>query len=199
VAVDYHKTWFQPVSCSALLVRDGATLGHVTWHADYLNPKDSAHPNQVDKSLQTTRRVEALKLWMTLRVMGADAVGDLLDTVIDLADAVAAELTVLPDVEVAAAPQLSTIVFRYRPPGLDEPALARLNAAIRAELFDEGRALVAATRVDGRSHLKLTLLNPMATVADVLGVVEMVREAGRRIAGEPAAAPAPRQPLAVAR
>jgi hypothetical protein len=39
----------------------------------------------------------------------------------------------------------------------------------------------------------------MATVADVLGVVEMVREAGRRIAGEPAAAPAPRQPLAVAR
>ena len=26
VAVDYHKTWFQPVSCSALLVRDGSTL-----------------------------------------------------------------------------------------------------------------------------------------------------------------------------
>ncbi|MDT0186784.1 aspartate aminotransferase family protein [Microbacterium sp. ARD31] len=199
VAVDYHKTWFQPVSCSALLVRDGATLGHVTWHADYLNPKDSAHPNQVDKSLQTTRRFEALKLWMTLRVMGADAIGDLLDTVIDLTDAVAAELTAWPDIEVAAAPQISTIVFRYRPPGLDEPALARLNAAIRAELFDEGRALVAATRVDGRSHLKLTLLNPVATVADVLGVVEMVREAGRRIAGEPAAPSALRKPLAVAR
>ena len=77
VTIDYHKTWFQPVSCSALLVRDGATLGHVTWHADYLNPKDSAHPNQVDKSLQTTRRFEALKLWVTLRVMGADALGEL--------------------------------------------------------------------------------------------------------------------------
>ena len=54
-----QRRCFQPVSCSALLVRDGATLGHVTWHADYLNPKDSAHPNQVDKSLQTTRRFEA--------------------------------------------------------------------------------------------------------------------------------------------
>jgi L-2,4-diaminobutyrate decarboxylase len=191
VAVDFHKTWFQPVSCSALLVRDGATLGHVTWHADYLNPKDSAHPNQVDKSLQTTRRFEALKLWMTLRVMGADAVGEHLDTVIDLADAVAAELTAMPDIDVAAAPQLSTIVFRYCPPGRDEAALARINAAIRAELFDEGRALVAATRVAGRSYLKLTLLNPVATLADILGVVEMVREAGERLADGPVA-PRPR-------
>jgi len=199
VAVDYHKTWFQPVSCSALLVRDGSTLGHVTWHADYLNPKDSAHPNQVDKSLQTTRRFEALKLWMTLRVMGADAIGEHLDTVIDLADAVGAELTAMPDIDVAAAPQLSTIVFRHRPDGLDEAALARHNAAIRAELFDQGRALVAATRVDGRAYLKLTLLNPIATLDDILGVVAMVRAEGERRL----AAPAPRQPrverLAVAR
>jgi glutamate/tyrosine decarboxylase-like PLP-dependent enzyme len=182
VAIDFHKTWFQPVSCSALVVRDGATLGHVTWHADYLNPKDSAHPNQVDKSLQTTRRFEALKLWMTLRVMGADAIGEHLDTVIDLTDAVAAELTAMPDIDVAAAPQLSTIVFRHAPPSLaEEGALARHNAAIRAELFDDGRALIAATRVDGRSYLKLTLLNPMATVDDILGIVAMVREAGERL------------------
>lgn len=199
VAVDYHKTWFQPVSCSALLVRDGATLGHVTWHADYLNPKDSAHPNQVDKSLQTTRRFEALKLWMTLRTMGADAIGDHLDTVIDLADAVAAELTAMPDIDVAAAPQLSTIVFRHCPPGLEEAELASLNASIRAELFDEGLALVAATKVDGRSYLKLTLLNPIATVDDVLGIVDLVREAGWRIAGGSAVPRPPRQRLAVAR
>ncbi len=198
VAVDYHKTWFQPVSCSALLVRDGSTLGHVTWHADYLNPKDSAHPNQVDKSLQTTRRFEALKLWMTLRVMGADAIGEHLDTVIDLADAVGAELTAMPDIDVAAAPQLSTIVFRHRPDGLDEAALARHNAAIRAELFDQGRALVAATRVDGRAYLKLTLLNPIATLDDILGVVAMVRAEGERRLAAPA--PRPRvERLAVAR
>ncbi|SEB84093.1 L-2,4-diaminobutyrate decarboxylase [Nocardioides exalbidus] len=197
VAIDYHKTWFQPVSCSALVVRDGATLGHVTWHADYLNPKDSAHPNQVDKSLQTTRRFEALKLWMTLRVMGAEAIGEHLDTVIDLADAVAAELTAMPDIDVAAAPRLSTIVFRCSPPGHDEAALTALNAAIRAELFDDGRALVAATRVDGRSYLKLTLLNPVATVDDILGVVAMVREAGERLAGSPASGRGDR--LAVAR
>jgi len=180
VAIDYHKTWFQPVSCSALVVRDGATLGHVTWHADYLNPKDSAHPNQVDKSLQTTRRFEALKLWVSLRVMGADALGGYLDDVIDLTRDVADAMRDMRDIEIAADPQLSTLVFRYRPVGVPDHEVDRINTRIRAELFDGGRAMVAATKVGGVSFLKFTLLNPKATRAEILGIVELVRDAGVR-------------------
>ncbi|NEE61022.1 pyridoxal-dependent decarboxylase, partial [Streptomyces sp. SID8455] len=80
--------FFQPVSSSAVLVRDRATLRHALYHAEYLNPRRMAEeriPNQVDKSLQTTRRFDALKLWMTLRVMGADGIGELFDEVCDLA------------------------------------------------------------------------------------------------------------------
>lgn len=168
VTVDFHKTWFQPVSASALLVRDGSHLGHVTWHADYLNPKDAAHPNQVDKSLQTTRRFDALKLWMTLRVMGADAIGRHVDHVVDLAAEVGALIDADPDVELAATPQLSTIVFR--PAGLAEDEAERLLPQVRAALYERGRAMVAATRVDGRRWLKLTLLNPLATVDGVLAI-----------------------------
>jgi L-2,4-diaminobutyrate decarboxylase len=63
VTVDYHKAFFQPVSSSAVLVRDRAALRHVTHHAEYLNPRTARGvPNQVDKSLQTTRRFDALKL-----------------------------------------------------------------------------------------------------------------------------------------
>lgn len=180
VAIDYHKTWFQPVSCSALVVRDGATLGHVTWHADYLNPKDSAHPNQVDKSLQTTRRFEALKLWVSLRVMGADALGGYLDDVIDLTRDVGDAMREMGDIELAADPQLSTLVFRYRPVGVPDHEVDRINTRIRAELFDSGRAMVAATKVGGVSFLKFTLLNPKASADDILGIVELVRDAGVR-------------------
>lgn len=165
VTIDFHKTWFQPVSASALVVRDGAQLGHVTWHADYLNPKDAAHPNQVDKSLQTTRRFDALKLWLTLRVMGAEAIGQYVDAVADLATEVGAVLDADPDVELAATPQLSTLVFR--PAGVGDDALER----VRAVLYERGQAMVASTRVDGRRWLKLTLLNPMATREDVLAIV----------------------------
>ena len=183
VSIDYHKTWFQPVSCSALVVRDGAALGHVTWHADYLNPQDltgRGHPNQVDKSLQTTRRFEDLKLCVSLRVMGANTLGGYLDDVIDLTRDVADAMRDMRDIEVAADPQLSTVVFRYRPAGVPDHEVDRINTRIRAELFDSGRAMVAATKVGGVCFLKLTLLNPKATSADILGIIELVRGAGVR-------------------
>ncbi|WP_435770314.1 pyridoxal phosphate-dependent decarboxylase family protein [Nocardioides sp. SYSU DS0651] len=187
VTVDYHKTFFQPVSSSALIVRDRALLQPVTWHADYLNPREPVgtdSPNQVDKSLQTTRRFDALKLWVTLRAMGPDVIGDYVDAVVDLAAAVHAATVVEPDLEYAAAPELSTLVFRYLPAGpvLDEPALGALNRRIREELYASGRAMVAATKVDGRQYLKLTLLNPMATAADIVAVLDLVRAAGARLA-----------------
>jgi glutamate/tyrosine decarboxylase-like PLP-dependent enzyme len=187
VTVDFHKTWFQPVSSSALLVRDGAHLGHVTWHADYLNPKDpegTGHPNQVDKSLQTTRRFDALKLWLTLRVMGPDAVGDYVDTVVDLAREVAVRLDGDPAIEVAATPQLSTVVFRYRPAGLSEDEADLLVPRIRTALYESGTAMVAATKVSGRCWLKLTLLNPMATPEQVLGICARIVATGDELAAE---------------
>ncbi|WP_082606089.1 pyridoxal phosphate-dependent decarboxylase family protein [Nocardioides sp. Root190] len=184
VTVDYHKTFFQPVSSSAIIVRDRATLRPATWHADYLNPRDSATPNQVDKSLQTTRRFDALKLWMTLRTMGPDLIGQYVDAVADLALAVHAQMREEPDLEFVAAPELSTLVFRYVPTdlALDGPALATLNTTIRAELYATGTAMVAATRVDGVQYLKLTLLNPMATAHDIVGILDTVRAFGARIA-----------------
>jgi L-2,4-diaminobutyrate decarboxylase len=185
VTIDYHKTWFQPVSASALVVRDRSHLRHVTWHADYLNPQpkkgEAAYPNQVDKSLQTTRRFDALKLWLTLRVMGPDRIGEYVDTVVDLTAEIAARLDEEPGIELAAAPQLSTLVFRYRPDRLTEAEVDILMPMIRSVLYERGTAMVAGTKVDGRAWLKLTLLNPLTTVDDVLGILREVVAVGEEL------------------
>ena len=190
VTVDFHKTFFQPVSSSALLVRDGSVLRHVTYYADYLNPETAARaeiPNQVDKSIQTTRRFDALKLWLTLRIMGADAIGALLDEAIDLAARVGTVLSADPDFELAAEPQLSTLVFRYRPVLADGKRLSEdladsLNPAIRAAVFASGEAVVAGTKVAGRHFLKFTLLNAEATLEDIREIIDLVRRTGERLA-----------------
>lgn len=181
VTIDFHKSWFQPVSSSALIVRDLATMQHASWYADYLNPKESANPNQVDKSLQTTRRFDAVKLWMTLRVMGPDGLGAYFDAVIDLAREVHDRLALIDDIETVAASQLSTVVFRYAPDRLDEEALGELNRQIRADLWTSGRAVVAGTKVEGRQFLKFTLLNPKATPEELLDIVDEVRALGLRL------------------
>ncbi|TAP43741.1 pyridoxal-dependent decarboxylase [Arthrobacter sp. S39] len=204
VTVDFHKTFFQPVSSSALLVRDRAMLQHVTYYADYLNPESAALaeiPNQVDKSIQTTRRFDALKLWLTLRIMGADAIGALFDEAIDLATRVGCVLAADDDFELAADPQLSTLVFRYRPrvpgsvsgPGagadaladggarLSEDAADALNPAIRAAVFASGQAVVAGTKVAGRHYLKFTLLNAEATLEDISEIIGLLRRTGAQL------------------
>ncbi|WP_285318594.1 aspartate aminotransferase family protein [Pseudarthrobacter sp. lyk4-40-TYG-27] len=196
VTVDFHKTFFQPVSSSALLVRDRAMQRHVTFHADYLNPESAALadiPNQVDKSLQTTRRFDALKLWLTLRIMGADAIGALFDEAIDLAGRVGLLLEADDDFELAAPPQLSTLVFRYRPrldggARLSEDAADALNPAVRAAVFASGRAVVAGTTVGGRHYLKFTLLNAEATLEDIAGIIDLLRRTGADLLQDGAAA-----------
>ncbi|MFD6716802.1 pyridoxal-dependent decarboxylase [Micromonospora sp. TSRI0369] len=179
VTVDYHKSFFQPVSSSALLVRDGRALRHATWHADYLNPARAVEqgiPNQVDKSIQTTRRFDACKLWLTLRIMGPDAVGTLFDQVVDLAGQAWRRLDADPRFEVAAPSQLSTVVFRYRPPGLAPDLADEANLHAREALAASGAALVAGTKVDGAHHLKLTLLNPETTVDDIAHVLDLIAD-----------------------
>ncbi|WP_329128911.1 aspartate aminotransferase family protein [Streptomyces caniferus] len=180
VTVDYHKSFFQPVSSSAVLVRDRATLRHVTYHADYLNPRRMVErriPNQVDKSIQTTRRFDALKLWLTLRIMGAGAVGELFDDVIDRAAEAWKLLHDDPRFSVVVEPQLSTLVFRYVPSTDQDPELCdRVNLHARDALFASGDAIVAGTVVDGRHHLKFTLLNPETTLEDIAAVLDLIAE-----------------------
>ncbi|MGJ9422140.1 pyridoxal phosphate-dependent decarboxylase family protein [Aeromicrobium sp. CF3.5] len=179
VTIDFHKTFFQPVSSSAVLFSDGESLGHVTYHADYLNPRSSAHPNQVDKSLQTTRRFDALKLWVTLRTMGPETIGAYVDAVIDLARLGYDLMVRDPDLEVVTEPTLSTLVFRFRPDGVSEDVADEINPAIRRIVAGSGSAVIAGTKVGGRSWLKLTMLNPATTTDDLAAVLDLVGLIGR--------------------
>nr|WP_101544013.1 pyridoxal-dependent decarboxylase [Brevibacterium iodinum] len=186
VTIDFHKTFFQPVSSSALLIRDASLFAPTIHHHDYLNPEAEAQeadaePNQVDKSLQTTRRFDALKLWATLRARGAGEIGSMLDTICDLATDVRALLEEQADFEVLGASDLSTVLFRFTPATADQATCDELVPLIRRVLFRAGRAAIARTIIDGRPWLKLTLLNPDTRIDDVTAVLDLVRATGHGI------------------
>jgi L-2,4-diaminobutyrate decarboxylase len=189
VTVDFHKAFFQPVSSSAVVVRDRSTLRHVTHYADYLNPERLAArgiPNQVDKSLQTTRRFDALKLWLTLRVLGGPGIGQLFDELVDRAAEAWALIDADPRFEVAARPQLSTLVFRYLPSAEPSPYTCdEVNLHIRDALFSAGEAVIASTTVEGHDYLKFTLLNPATSLADIGEVLELIADHGSRFVAPP--------------
>jgi L-2,4-diaminobutyrate decarboxylase len=189
VTVDYHKSFFQPVSCGAFFVRNKKNLSFVTHHADYLNPLSQLKegtPNLVNKSIQTTRRFDALKLWLTLRTMGADNIGRAFDRVVELAKETYLLLLSEETIEVINQPELSTIVFRYRPPQLySEHRIDEANAYIRKALFRSGEAVVAGSKVDGRQYLKFTLLNPTTTIGDMQDILSLIKHHGQQYLNQP--------------
>jgi L-2,4-diaminobutyrate decarboxylase len=181
VTTDLHKSFFQPVSSSVLVVRDPADLRRASWHADYLNPEDATEPNQVDKSLQTTRRFDALKLWATLRASGADAIGRAFDAVVDLAAETHAIVQADRDLVLVAPTQLSTVLFRWQPAGVTDEESDAMVAPLRAALLAEGRVLIAKTVIDGRPCNKLTLLNPATTAEQMRASLDHVVATAERL------------------
>ncbi|ELY93557.1 pyridoxal-dependent decarboxylase [Natrialba chahannaoensis JCM 10990] len=188
VAVDFHKLFYQPISCGALLLRDEQQFGWMARNAAYLNPEDhddAGVPNLVSKSVQTTRRFDALKPYLTFRTLGRTGLASLVESTLTLADDASQLLADADDFRLVNDPTLNAVVFQYRPEtNMDDDAVSRLNAAVREELLAEGRAVVARTAVDGVTSLKFTLLNPMATLDDVAAMLDIVRECGTAVRTE---------------
>ena len=69
-------------------------------------------------NLISTRRFDALKLWLTLRTTGEAPLGRAFDKVIGLARQTHIVLNDHPDFEVVNYPELSALVFRFAPDDL---------------------------------------------------------------------------------
>jgi L-2,4-diaminobutyrate decarboxylase len=187
VSLDWHKLGWQPVAAGVFLVRRAETYASLARRAVYLNPRDdeeAGYPSLLGLSLRTTRRADAFSIAVTLRTLGREGLGRLVDACHDLALAGAAAVRAHPRLELHDDPVLTAFLFRYLPEEGAGPERAdRINAALRRRLLREGRAVVGRTELPGggpgRVRLKLTLLNPHATPADVERLLHAVAAAGR--------------------
>ena len=184
ITIDFHKTLFQPVSCSAFLAKNKEHFKYVSYYADYLNPiedKDQERPNLIEKSIQTTRRFDALKVWLTLKTLGTKTIANYLEGVHSLTKQVYEKMRVNPNFELVHVPELSTLVFRYKnSEAAHEPTHDMVNLHIKNSLFASGKASIASTKLNGSIYLKFTLLNPKNTISNLLNIIEMIEETGKK-------------------
>jgi L-2,4-diaminobutyrate decarboxylase len=166
VAVDLHKFGWQPIAAGVLATRAAITALHV--RADYLNADDDTEaglPDLLGRSLRTSRRPDCLKIAVTLRAVGRQGIARLVERCCELAGQVADEVERHPGLELWGRPELSTVLVGLRRGDV---------AAVRRRLLEDGTAVVGRATVDGRVWLKLTLLNPAATLDDYRGLLDLV-------------------------
>ena len=170
ITVDFHKMFLLPISASALLVKDGTILDAFQLHADYLNreeDEEDGYINLVGKSMQTTRRFDALKVYISFRMRGQDGYRKIMDTAIGNADYFYRRINEDENFIAPIKPELSSVVFALK--GGDER-----NKKTRRRLLSEG-VVIGQTVFNGQTMLKFTLLNPVLTHKHIDELIERIK------------------------
>jgi L-2,4-diaminobutyrate decarboxylase len=181
ITADLHKLWWQPISASALLVRDGAAFDGLREPADYLNRPEDKVLNLVERSLDTSRRFDALKVLISLRSVGRRRLGELVEHIVNLASHAAQVIHRQPDLELLRDPETVTVLFRCRPGHVPSDQLDTLNTAVQQDLLATGQAVIGRTKLDGTTALKLTLVNPLMTPENLTELVDLIAARGRNL------------------
>lgn len=186
LTVDFHKLFYQPVSCGAVLVREGENYQYMGRNASYLNPADAAVPTPVSKSVQTTRRFDVLKPFLTFQAIGTSGVAACVEKTVDLAAMAARQVRSRSAFDLVTDPELTTVLFRYRPSavpaGVDTDQWHEdVTEEIRNRAREAGDAIVARTVVDGTPCLKFTFMNPKTTRDDIANILDALAKHGTRV------------------
>lgn len=184
VAWDAHKWLFQTYGTGMLLARDPSRLAaSFGVEAAYLDDAGSDGPDFWDLGPELTRPARALKLWLTLQVMGLDAVGAAIEHGFRLAETAERAARATPGWEIATPAQLGVVTFRYAPEGLPPAAAEGAMRGAAHLLLAEGFAAVGCTRVNGRPALRICALHPETTEADMVETIARLDAHARKLAG----------------
>jgi L-2,4-diaminobutyrate decarboxylase len=184
VALDMHKFGWQPISAGLFACREARGLDALTEHAEYLNAADDTEaglPDLLGRSIRTSRRPDAFRMAVTLRALGTDGMGALVERCAATAADVARLIGGHQSLRLWGMPTLSTVLFRPRiADALADPVADDVIANVRRVLLEAGTAVVGRasmpTGLEGTDQLwlKLTLLHPHATAEAYRELLELI-------------------------
>jgi L-2,4-diaminobutyrate decarboxylase len=185
VSWDPHKLMFMPISLGAIFVRDHRYLDAAFQQsAPYLFHPRAGEARSHDtgrRTLQCSRRFDALKLWVSLRHYGAEYFAGLLERTVANTERLYELLHAAPDFEPEHVPESNILCFRYLPAGLRDRAPEEADAfqsAVRERYNASGQGWITATVLNGRRVLRVTLMNPSTEEAHLVRLLEGLRGVG---------------------
>ena len=172
LTVDAHKWMGVPKSCSLLMLSRRGALGAAFAHEEQYMLHTGSAANAVDSTLEYSRPVRSLKLWLTFRLYGADMlrtwIGNTIAHARQLAEAISAD----PAFELLHEPTLSTVCFRH----LAGAELDDHNRRLAEAVARDGRVYLAAATVDGRTCMRVCLTNFRTHSQHITELLVVVRE-----------------------
>ena len=180
LSLDPHKWLFAPLDVGCLLVRNAATLRRAfSEGANYIDVVADSQMSDYaywDHSPELSRRFRALKIWFLLKIHGARAIQEAIDSNIAVAQHLASAIAASDDFELLAPAPLSIVCFRYR--GGDDA----FNKRLMVDVQRDGDSYLSNAMIGGRFALRACIVNYRTTRDDADRLLATIRRVAARIA-----------------
>jgi aromatic-L-amino-acid decarboxylase len=208
ITVDPHKWFYMPFSAGGILVRDGDFLRRsFLVHPEYYMEKVMSEPDQSTEAddagkrsipdprsfhqgdkvnffqygIQGSRRLNALKLWLSFKAVGRKQFAAWVENDIELARIMAARMRRQPDFRILGPNTLGICNFRWEP--VDAAGRLRysaeendqLNRDLQERVEREGDAWFSFTMLDGLVALRVNVENRNMEQGDIERLVDVIR------------------------
>lgn len=175
ITIDAHKWLFVPKACSLLLIRDLNLLAETFSHHEAYMPHEDMKHNPVDLTLEYSRPLRSLKLWLGFKTHGAEAFRQAIEENLDLATLTyeiarkRGNYRLLPE-----SPQLSIVPIQYLPAKSEN--VSDFNAMLCNRIIEDGRFYISPAQIDGETWLRPCYTNFRTTKHDVEEFFNVIEE-----------------------
>ncbi|HZQ69660.1 MAG TPA: aminotransferase class V-fold PLP-dependent enzyme [Terriglobales bacterium] len=161
ITVDPHKWLAMPFAAGVILTRQPKVLEQAfAVSAPYMPKAAGAHlPDNSRISTQWSRRMNSLKLWLTLRVHGRLAYEEHINRQMKLAGDFANWITSSEIFELAAPQTLPIVAFRLKSRQLTREQKAAAHEGIVEQVTNDGQRWISDTIVNGESALRMMIIS----------------------------------------
>ncbi len=183
ITLDPHKWFAVPFAAGAILTKDGSALRR-TFEVRPHYVSDQVFAEHEDLNLfqfgaAGSRRLDALKVWLSLKHHGRRGYEEAINRQVALAEYLARIVQDSDDLELMSSPSLGVVCFRCVPPGLRgrEQDLDHLQMKVQTTVERRGRAWISTSVLGGRRVIRFCATSYLSRERHVDRMLEEVRAA----------------------
>ena len=186
IIIDFHKMLLVPGLNTMVLFKNGEkSYETFAQKASYLFKKADENEwyNSAKRTLECTKSAMGIIVYTAIKYYGASYYRKYIDSRYDLAVHFAGMIEESNEMELAIKPESNIVCFRYAPEGKGEQTLNKINSSIRDHIIKEGSFYIVQTELDGKTWLRVTIINPVTSEDDLEDLIKRVIEVGRELVG----------------
>ena len=182
VTLDPHKWLAMPFSAGLIFTRHPEALRHTfSVPCPYLQKSSADLPDNLSISAQWSRRMNSLKLWLTLQVHGRRAYQELIDRQIKLAQGFADWVRNSENFELASPQVLPILNLRVKATGLSRGERDALHTAIIEEVNRDGQRWISLAIVNRHSVIRTMIISYLTEERHLRGLQAALQSAVTRV------------------